>query len=454
MDSKPPKLLPRPVQVLLELYQSALSAADPIRVVPPNLPPPPPGRTVVVGMGKAAAAMAKAVEQFWFGPLEGVVVVPKGMAAAPLRRICVVEASHPVPDESSVRASCMLLDAVSGLTENDLVIALISGGGSALCAMPAPGLALAEKQRITRALLLRGATIGEINVVRKHLSAIKGGRLAVRALPAKVFSIVISDVPGDDPAMVASGPTFGDDSTCSDALAILVRFNITIDDAALEALSGSRWESVKPRDRRLEGHNYRVASSARDGLQAAANRLRRDTGVRCHVLSDRIEGESREIAKMHAAIAASVLERNEPFRAPCVILSGGEATVNVKGEGRGGRNTEFALAMALALQGRPDIYALSAGTDGLDGNSGAAGAWIGPESLSDLRAARVNPLASLDANDSGAALDTIDNLIVTGPTSTNINDFRAIWVGDSPKVIASPFEGLSTLEILNMAIGG
>ena len=384
-------------------------------------------------MGKATGAMAQAVEQVWFGPLSGVVVVPLGTAPT-LRKIRVVQSSHPVPDESSLRAGCLLFDAVTGLTENDQVIALISGGGSALCAMPAAGLALAEKQRVTRELLLRGASISEMNVVRKHLSAIKGGRLAARARPAKVFSLVISDIPGDDAAMVASGPTFGDHSTCGDALAVLARYGIALAQTAVDALTSGLWESVKPSDPRLAGHRFQIASSAVEGLQAAASYLTRECAVPVHILSDAIEGESREIAKMHAAIATRVFQHAGPFRPPCVLLSGGETTVTVKGQGRGGRNTEFSLAMALALREHPGIYALSAGTDGLDGNSGAAGAWIGPDSLRQLREAGVNPVASLDANDSGAALDCIGHLVRTGPTLTNVNDFRAVWVDDGKRL--------------------
>ena len=424
---------PHQVDLLLDLYAEALAAADPMKVLPAHLPPPPKGRTVVVGVGKAGAAMARAVEAHWNGPLSGVVVVPEG-AALPTRHVAVHESSHPVPDERSVAGARRLLQAVQGLTADDLVLALVSGGGSALCALPAPGLSLADKQRVTTALLERGATIAEINTVRRHLSAIKGGRLAAQAWPARVSSLVISDIPGDDPALVASGPTLPDASTCADAWRVLQRHGLADELPALaQALSGGEWESVKPGDPRLAGHGHRLVACAWDGLAAAARRARA-RGLACHVLSDAMEGEARELAKAHAALALNVARRAMPFDAPCLLLSGGEATVTLGAGGdggRGGRNTEFALAFALALEGHAGaqrIHALSAGTDGLDGRAGAAGAWMGPDLLARARALGLDPRARLEAHDSASLFAAVDGLVHTGPTFTNINDFRAVLV--------------------------
>jgi glycerate 2-kinase len=421
--------LPDPVALLQRMYHAMLSAADPRQVLPRHLPPPPRGRTIVVGVGKAAAAMAVAVETHWpaGAPLQGLVVVPAG-AALPLTRIRAIEGSHPVPDERSTAAGQALLAQVRGLTSDDLVLALITGGGSALCALPPPGLTLAEKQRLTRALLARGATIAEINTVRRHLSSLKGGRLAAAAHPAQVVSLVLSDIPGDDPALVASGPTLPDASSCADAAAVLARYDIDAGPVVAEALSSGAWESIKPGDTRLAGHEHRLIGSAWDGLQAAS-REAQAAGWSCHILSDAMEGEARELALAHAAIARSVAERGVPFSPPCILLSGGEATVTLKGGGRGGRNTEFALALAIALQGHPRIHALSAGTDGLDGNAGAAGAWVSPAMLEQARASGLDLRALLDDNDSGNAFDALGALVHTGPTHTNINDFRALLIG-------------------------
>jgi hydroxypyruvate reductase len=319
------------------------------------------------------------------------------------------------------------MDAVTGLTPDDLVIALISGGGSALCAMPAVGASLEEKQAITKALLLGGATIAEMNTVRKHLSSIKGGRLAVQAFPARVVSLLISDIPGDDPSLIASAPTLADPTTCADALQVLDRYAVKLSTSTRSALGSARFESPKPGDPRLAHHSHAVLACAQDGLEAAAEAARRQ-GWQAHVLSDSMEGEARELAKAHAAIAIQVQGRGQPFKSPCVLLSGGEATVTVKGRGRGGRNTEFALALAIALGGRSGIHAASAGTDGLDGNGGAAGAWIAPGTL--LRAGNGSRTAvdALQDNDSFSFFEAIDGLVITGPTFTNINDFRAVMV--------------------------
>lgn len=415
--------------LLRRMYDAAVASAQPDLCVARHLPEPPKGRTVVVGVGKAAAAMAKALEAHWQGALSGVVVVPTG-AALPLRQIQVMVGSHPVPDQSSVDGGKALMQAVTGLTPDDLVIALVSGGGSALCALPAPGLTLEDKQELTRALLLRGAPINEINTVRRHLSAIKGGRLAAAAFPARVVTLLISDIPGDDPALIASGPTLPDTSTCADALVILHRYEIATRPSVLRALEAGAWESVKPDDVRLAGHSHHLIASAWTGLHAAAQ-LAQSEGWACHILSDAMEGEARELAKAHAALALSVAQRNQPFSAPCILLSGGEATVTVRGDGRGGRNTEFVLAMALALEGRSGadrIFALSAGTDGLDGRSGAAGAWIGPDTLQGVSATGQAARQALDNNDSATFLNLASTLIAPASTLTNINDFRAIAI--------------------------
>jgi len=425
-----PALLDLPAQeLLLQLYRAALDAADPLQVIPPHLPPPPRGRTVVVGVGKAAAAMAQAVERHWSGPLGGAVVVPEG-ATLPLQKIRVFTGSHPVPDASSVQGAQALLAAVAGLQADDLVLALVSGGGSALCALPAEGLTLSDKQSITRALLLRGASISEINTVRRHLSGIKGGRLAAAAYPARVVSLLISDIPGDEPTLIASGPSLPDPSRCADALAVLRRYDITHLPAVLQALEDGLWESIKPGDPRLQGHQQVVVASAWDGLISACNKAQA-LGLPCHILSDAMEGEARDLARAHAAMALCVAQRQQPFAAPCVLLSGGEATVTVRGKGRGGRNTEFALAMALALKdqkGAERIHALSAGTDGLDGRAEAAGAWVGPHSLVQGSATGLSALACLDQNDSASFLEVAGGLVHTGPTFTNINDFRAVLI--------------------------
>lgn len=421
--------IPAPVKLLLRLYHAALAAADPMKVVPSYLPSPPRGRTVVVGIGKAAASMAKAVEANWKGELTGVVVVPVG-AGLPLQRIRICEASHPVPDERSVTAATELMKAVAGLTSDDLVIALISGGGSALCCLPAKGLSLAEKQHITRQLLKCGATIAEINTVRKHLSAIKGGRLATHAFPAQVVTLMISDIPGDEPTFIASAPTLADPTSCADALKILKRYGINDVPLVTKALSAGTWESIKPGDPRLARNSQHIISSAWDGMQAAAEQAVLE-GINCHILSDAMEGEARDLAKAHAAIALSIAQHNVPFKAPCVLISGGEATVTVRGDGRGGRNTEFILALAMALEGHSQanrIYALSAGTDGLDGKAGAAGAWIDNKILQQARKLGFSPQLGLDSNDSATILEAVGTLVHTGPTLTNINDFRGIVI--------------------------
>jgi glycerate 2-kinase len=418
-----------PIDFLMDLYRSMLDAANPLKVLPKHLPSPPKGRTVVVGMGKAAACMAQALETHWSDDLHGVVVVPQG-GSLPLKKIKVLESSHPIPDANSVKAANNIMQAVSNLNGDDLVIALISGGGSSLCSLPIDGLSLEEKQHITNALLKRGASISEINTVRKHLSAIKGGRLAAAAYPAKVVTLLISDIPGDDPALIASGPTLGDSSTCGEAASVLKRYAINTQDVIHESLASGLWESVKPNDPNLENNTVTIIATARDGLNAAGS-MSLKKNVPCHILSDSMEGEARDLAKAHAAIALSIAQNNTPFQAPCVIISGGEATVTVRGRGRGGRNTEFALAFAMAIDGKTGcdrIYALSAGTDGLDGQALAAGAWVSPDCLSTIYGQGLHPQEFLDANDSASLFNNLGSLIHTGPTHTNINDFRAIFI--------------------------
>ncbi|MDO8771097.1 MAG: glycerate kinase [Burkholderiaceae bacterium] len=413
-------------QLLRKMYSAAVAAADPMVVLPRHLPALPQGRTIVVGAGKAAYAMARAVEAHWKGQLEGVVVAPN-MAADALPRIRVLEGSHPVPDAFSFVAARSILAAVAGLRPQDLVLALISGGGSALMALPASGVNFQEKQSITRALLRGGATIHELNVVRKHLSAIKGGRLAQAAAPAHVVTLVLSDIPGDEFGLVASGPTVPDISSCIDALAVLDRYDVIISAGLRKQLLDASLETPKPGDDCFLAGETRMIACAQDGLEAAAQ-VAREGGVTPLILSDRIEGESREVARVHAAIAQQVIRRGQPLGAPCVLLSGGETTVTVTGHGRGGRNTEFSLALALALQGQSGVSALSAGTDGIDGSSDAAGAIVDEDTLERARQLGLDPLTHLMDNDSFTLLSRIGTCIHTGPSGTNINDVRALLI--------------------------
>jgi hydroxypyruvate reductase len=418
------------IALLRTLYTAALGAADPLQIVPKHLPAPPLGKTVVVGVGKAAAAMAQAVEENWTGgALSGVVAVPPG-ATKPLKWIAQVEGSHPLPDARSVEAGKRLMAAVTGLGPDDLVIALVSGGGSALCALPADAVSLAEKQAITKALLLGGASIQEMNTVRKHLSAIKGGRLAQRAFPARVVTLLISDIPGDDPQFIASAPTLPDPTTCADALAVLNKYRVHLSQDLRRQLEDTSLESPKPGGD-FAASTFQVIARAQDGLEAAAQ-AGRALCWNTHILSDAMQGDVHSLAQTHVALAKQIQRYGQPFQAPCLLLSGGEATVMVTGNGRGGRNTEFALTMALELEGQAGIYALSAGTDGLDGNGAAAGAWVGPETLSAGQRAQLDATASLLNNDSFSYFDAMGATVVTGPTFTNINDFRAVLVLPAP----------------------
>jgi glycerate 2-kinase len=413
-------------RLLRAMFDAAVGAASPELRVPAHLPPPPKGRTVVIGAGKASAAMAKAVEARWPGPLTGLVVTRYGHAV-PCERIEIVEASHPVPDENGHRAAGRMLEMVRGLGPDDLVLALVSGGGSALLSMPAPGLTLEDKQAVNTALLRSGAPIGEMNIVRKHLSAIKGGRLAAAAHPARLVTLVISDVPGDDPAVIASGPTVPDASTFAEARAVLDKYGITEPASAIEHLVRAAEETPKPGDPRLANANTIMVASPQLSLEAAAEVARR-SGITPLILGDALEGEAREVGKVMAGIARQAALRGQPAPPPVVLLSGGETTVTVKGSGRGGRNVEFLLSLAVELDGLPGVFALAADTDGVDGAGEAAGAVVAPDTL--LRAAGrgIGAKARLAENDGHGFFETLGDLVVTGPTLTNVNDFRAILV--------------------------
>lgn len=422
---------PEPRAFLLDLLQVALQAADPTLQIARHLPPAPRGRTIVVGAGKASAAMALGLETHWPGPLEGQVIVPYGYGA-PTKRIKIIEAAHPVPDSAGQKAAQAMLDLVSGLNEDDLVLALISGGGSALMALPAAGLSLDDKRSVTRALLMCGAPIGEINCVRKHLSAVKGGRLAAAAFPAKVHALLVSDVAGDDPSVIASGPTVADPTSAADALEILKRYKLDLPFAVSQFLKKPEAETPKPGDPRLAHADLDIIIRPADIVTAAALHARQ-YGVEPVLLGDRIEGESREVARALAGMALSAAEHGQPAAAPCVLLSSGETTVTVTGGGKGGPNGEFVLSVAMALNGAHDIGVLACDTDGVDGALGAAGAIATADLLTRARARGLDPRAYLANNDSAGFFGQLDALIETGPTRTNVNDFRAIYIpGPTP----------------------
>ena len=418
-------MTPSSPALLTAMFEAAVAAADPMLCVPAHLPTDVKGRLVVVGAGKASARMAQAVEAHWTGPLEGVVVTRYGHAA-PCEHIRIVEAAHPVPDAAGEEATCAILDAVSGLGEDDMVLALISGGGSALLTAPAGDITLEEKRAVNTALLKSGAHIGEMNIVRKHLSRVKGGGLAAAAYPARVLSLMISDVPGDDPGTIASGPTVGTATTPADALALLERYGIDMPDAVRAHLAADI-PPPAPDDPRLARTENRVIAAPQLSLEAAA-RVAREAGVTPLILGDAIEGESREVARVMAGIAAQVRRHGQPLPAPCVLISGGETTVTVRGAGRGGRNVEFALALALALEKAQGIHAIACDTDGVDGAEETAGALVAPDTLPRAVAAGLDPRAMLDANDGHSFFERLDDRIVTGPTLTNVNDFRAILI--------------------------
>jgi len=420
---------PSPRALLHGLFDTAVAAVSAAQCLPAFLPEPPRGRTIVIGAGKGAAAMAEAVEQHWKGELSGLVVTryEHGRAPGTQGRIEVVEASHPVPDAAGQHAAQRMVGLLEGLTEDDLVLCLISGGGSALLAAPAEGLTLADKQSVNRALLKSGASIGEMNCVRKHLSSIKGGRLALACAPARVETLLISDIPGDDPTLIASGPTLPDATTCADALAVINKYGIDVPEAVRRHLETGAGETPKPGDARFEGHRSHVIATAQHALEAAAAQARA-LGYEAHILSDSIEGEARDVAEVHAGIVRQIVARNQPFTKPCVILSGGETTVTVRGNGRGGRNAEFLLALGVALDGLPGVHAIACDTDGIDGSEDNAGAILTPDSLARAEALGLKPKQLLDNNDGYGFFDALGDLIVTGPTRTNVNDFRAILI--------------------------
>jgi hydroxypyruvate reductase len=426
-----------PRTLLRALYDTAVARARPADTLARWLPPPPDparGRTLVLGAGKAGGAMAAAVDAAWPAdhPLSGLVItrydhVPPRYRARP-GRIEVVEAAHPVPDAAGLAATQRLVAMTQGLTEDDLVLCLISGGGSALLSLPADGLTLDDKRAVNQALLRSGAAIDEMNTVRKHLSAVKGGRLAARCAPARVVTLLISDVPGDDPQVIASGPTVPDATRCADALRICERYGITLSPAALAGLTSGAFETPKPGDPRFAGHAVHLIATPQQSLEAAAEQARA-WGLDAHILSDEIEGESREVGKVHAALARAVARRGAPFARPCVILSGGETTVTVRQSGgRGGRATEFLLGCAVALQGEPGVHVLAADTDGIDGVEDNAGALVTPDTLARAASLGLKAADHLDRHDAYRFFEALGDLVSPGPTFTNVNDFRALLV--------------------------
>lgn len=429
----------QPHQFLDYLFSVAVKRALPLLNTADFLPPPPKGRTLVLGAGKAGGAMAQAVEALWpvDAPLTGLVVTryhhtPPLPAGLP-QRIEVVEAAHPVPDAAGLLAAQSILALTQGLTKDDLVLCLVSGGGSALLTLPAEGLTLVDKQRINRALLNSGANIAEMNCVRKHLSRIKGGRLAQACYPAQVVTLTISDVPGDDPATIASGPTVPDVTTCEQALSILKRFKVAVPDLVLDFLHKNQLETPKPGDPVFAGHQVHLIATPQQSLEAAAAAARA-AGLNAYILSDEIEGESREVGKVHAALARAVALKGQPFQKPCVFLSGGETTVTIRPQvsgtprGRGGRAGEFCLGLALALQGQSGVFALAADTDGIDGIEDNAGARVDPSTLSRAHGLGLKLQDHLDRNDAYPFFAALSDLVITGPTFTNVNDFRAVLI--------------------------
>ena len=417
---------PAPRALLQAMFQAAIEAAQPSHCIPPHLPPAPRGRLIVIGAGKASAAMAQAVEQHWPGPLSGLVVTRYGYAV-PCERIEIVEASHPVPDAAGMQAAQRMLDLVGNLQADDTVLCLISGGGSSLLALPLDGISLEDKQALNRALLASGATIGEMNCVRRHLSAIKGGRLAAACHPAQVITLAISDVPGDKLGDIASGPTVGDATTCEDALAIVRRYGMDLPNSLRAVLESGRGESVKPDDPRLARTQTTLIATPQMALEAAAA-VARAAGITPYILGDSLEGEARDVGKVMAGIALQTAMRGQPFPTPCVLLSGGETTVTVRGNGRGGRNVEFLLALGIALDGHEGIHALAGDTDGVDGQEDIAGALLAPDTLQRAWALGIKPRDSLDNNDGHGFFQALGDSVITGPTLTNVNDFRAILI--------------------------
>ena len=437
--SASPLSLQRPEALLRALYDAAVQRAMPSHTLASFLPAPPKGRTVVLGAGKAGGAMAQAVDRLWptNRPMSGLVVtrydhIPPGGESLP-GRIEIVEAAHPVPDAAGLQAAERMLELTRGLTEDDLVLCLISGGGSALLTLPAQGLTLADKQAINRGLLESGANIHEMNCVRKHLSRIKGGRLAAACAPARVVTLTISDVPGDDPSVIASGPTVPDGTTCTDALAILDRYGIAIPDTIRTDLQAARLESPKPDEPLWSRCSVDMIATPQQSLQAAAD-LAEQLGLRAYILSDEMEGESREVGRVQAALARAAAKGQGPFVKPCVLLSGGETTVRVlppkpgAAKGRGGRAGEFCMGLALGLQAQERVWGLAADTDGIDGVEANAGARVSPDTLARARQQGRVLTDHLDRNDAVGFFEPLGDLVVTGPTFTNVNDFRAVLI--------------------------
>lgn len=429
MTTKPQPKSSAARDLLRRMFDAAIASAQPALCVPPFLPTPESlgkGRLVVIGAGKASAAMARAVEDHWAGPLTGLVVTRYGYGV-PCERIEIVEAAHPVPDAAGLAAAERMLKFVQGLTADDVVLCLISGGGSSLLPLPLEGLTLEHKRAVNRALLKSGATISEMNCVRRHLSAIKGGRLAVACHPARVVTLLISDVPGDDPINIASGPTVADPSDCEDARAIVKRYGIDLPAEVRAVLESGRGESIKPGDPRLSRNSVHMVAAPQMALEAAAA-VARDAGYGAYILGDALEGEARDVGKVLAGIALQVAQRGQPVQTPCVLLSGGETTVTLRGKGSGGRNVECLLSMGIALGGHPRIHALAGDTDGVDGVAEIAGAYICPDTLARAHAMGLKPNDSLNDNDGHGFFGRLGDAVVTGPTLTNVNDFRAILV--------------------------
>ncbi len=414
-------------ELLERLFHRAVDAARPDHAIAANLPEPPAGRTIVIGAGKASAQMARAFEQAWPHPIDRGLVVTRYGYAVPCERIEIVEAAHPVPDMAGFLAARRLMEAVSGLSHDDLVVALVSGGGSALLPQPAPGVSFEDEQAVNEALLASGAPISVMNVIRNELSAIKGGRLAAMAAPARVATLIVSDIPGDDPSLVASGPTVPMNSSRAEARHLASLYRLRLPQAAEDLLASDANPAPAPSDPRFRRNSVRIIASAGLSLDAAADTARQ-AGLETHILSDAIEGEARDVAGVLAAIAREVSRRSRPFARPALLLSGGETTVTIRGDGRGGRNAEFLLAFALAIEGTTGIAAIAADTDGIDGAGDNAGAFCDGTSAARMRAAGIDPRAALANNDAYNAFRAIGGLFVTGPTGTNVNDFRAILV--------------------------
>ena len=415
-----------PKSFLAAIFNAAVAAADPQRTIRDHLPAMPKGRTIVIGAGKGSAQMAAAFEKVWDGPIEGLVVTRYGYGAS-CQRIEIIEAAHPVPDAAGLEASRRLLEKVQRLTADDLVVALISGGGSALLPAPAEGLTLADEIAVNEALLASGAPIAAMNTIRKHVSTIKGGRLAAAAYPAKLVSLVVSDIPGDNPALVASGPTVPDSGNRQEALASIAAYGMKLPASVMAHINSPAADAPRVDDPRFSRNEVHLIASAGVSLEAAAAEARRH-GIEAVILSDSIEGEAREVGGVHAAIAREVATRNRPFPKPVLILSGGETTVTVRAKGKGGRNSEFLLAFAIGISGMEGAHALAADTDGIDGSQDNAGAFADGSTVSRMRAAGVDAKAMLAGNNAWTAFNAVGDLFVPGPTGTNVNDLRAILI--------------------------